>query len=79
MLSSWIPWQFPLGLITIFLKNRRKGTAIAGLILEVVSLIVAGMVTAAVSAGMKAVDDSSNDSPEAQAILIPDTALHSAR
>ncbi|MDR6558262.1 hypothetical protein J2809_002632 [Arthrobacter pascens] len=49
-----------LGLIAVFLKNRKKGTAIAGLILGVVSLVVAGMVTAAVSAGVMAVDDSIN-------------------
>jgi hypothetical protein len=54
------PVAIILGLIAIFLKNRKKGTAIAGLILGVVSLVVAGMMTAAVSAGVKAVDDSLN-------------------
>jgi hypothetical protein len=54
------PVAIILGLIAVFLKNRKKGTAIAGLILGVVSLVVAGMMTAAVSAGVKAVDDSVN-------------------
>jgi hypothetical protein len=54
------PVAIILGLIAVFLKNRKKGTAIAGLVLGIVSLIVAGMMTAAVSAGVKAVDDSIN-------------------
>lgn len=54
------PVAIILGAIAIFLKNRKKGTAIAGLILGVVSLIVAGIVTAAVSAGVEAVDKSIN-------------------
>lgn len=54
------PVAILLGLIAVFLKNRRKGMAIAGLILGVVSLIVAGIMTAAVAAGVKAVDESIN-------------------
>lgn len=54
------PVAIILGLIAVFLKNRRKGTAIAGIILGVVGLVVAGVVTAAVSAGVKAVDESIN-------------------
>jgi hypothetical protein len=54
------PVAIILGLIAFFLKNRKKGTAIAGVILGVISLIVAGMMTAAVSAGVKAVDESIN-------------------
>lgn len=54
------PVAIILGLIAVFLKNRKKGMAITGLILGVVSLIVAGTMTAAVGAGVKAVDDSIN-------------------
>ena len=45
------PVAIILGLIAVFLKNRRKGLAITGLILGVVSLIVAGVMTAAIGAG----------------------------
>src|SRR4051794_15751239 len=54
------PVAIILGLIAFFLKNRKKGMAITGLILGVVSLIIAGVMTAAISAGAKAVDDSIN-------------------
>lgn len=54
------PVAIILGLIGIFLKNRKKGTAIAGVILGVVSLIVAGMVTAGVSAVANSIDESIN-------------------
>jgi hypothetical protein len=49
-----------LGVIAVFLKNRKKGMAIAGIILGVVSLIVAGIVTAIVAAAAQAVDASLN-------------------
>jgi hypothetical protein len=49
-----------LGIIALMLKNRKKGMAIAGTILGVVSLIVAGMMTAAIGAAAKAVDESVN-------------------
>lgn len=54
------PVAIILGLIAVFLKNRKKGTAIAGVILGAVSLIVAGMVTAGVSAAAKSIDESIN-------------------
>jgi hypothetical protein len=54
------PVAIILGLLAVFLKNRKRGMAIAGLILGVVSLVVAGMMTAALSAGVKAVDESIN-------------------
>lgn len=54
------PVAIILGVIAFFLKNRKKGMAIAGVILGIVSLIVAGMVTAGVSAAAKAIDASIN-------------------
>jgi hypothetical protein len=54
------PVAIILGVIAFFLKNRKKGMAVTGVILGVISLIVAGMMTAAVSAGVKAVDASIN-------------------
>lgn len=54
------PVAIILGLIAVFLRNRKKGMAITGIILGVVSLIVAGVMTAAISAGAKAIDDSIN-------------------
>jgi hypothetical protein len=49
-----------LGLIAVFLKNRKKGMAIAGIILGAVSLIIAGIVTAMIAAAPQAVDESLN-------------------
>lgn len=54
------PVAIILGIIAFFLKNRKKGMAIAGFILGVVSLIVAGAVTAGVSAAAKSIDESIN-------------------
>jgi hypothetical protein len=54
------PVAIILGVIAFFLKNRKKGMAITGVILGVVSLIVAGMVTAGVSAAAKSIDESIN-------------------
>lgn len=54
------PVAIILGIIAFFLKNRKKGMAIAGTILGVVSLIVAGIMTAAIGAAAKAVDESIN-------------------
>jgi len=54
------PVAIILGIIALLLKNRKKGTAVAGFILGVVSLIVAGMVTAGVSAAAKSIDESIN-------------------
>jgi hypothetical protein len=54
------PVAIILGVIAFFLKNRKKGMAIAGVILGVVSLIVAGMVTAGVSAAAKSIDETIN-------------------
>lgn len=54
------PVAIILGIIGLLLKNRKKGMAIAGAILGVISLIVAGMMTAAISAGVDAVDKSIN-------------------
>lgn len=54
------PVAIVLGLIAVFLRNRKRGMAITGIILGVVSLIVAGIVTAAVGAAAKAVDESIN-------------------
>lgn len=54
------PVAIILGIIAFCLKNRKKGMAIAGFILGVVSLIVAGMVTAGVSAAAKSIDESIN-------------------
>ncbi|MBO1266637.1 DUF4190 domain-containing protein [Arthrobacter cavernae] len=54
------PVAIILGLIAVFLKNRKKGTAIAGIVLGVVSLIIAGIVTAVVGAAVQAVDKSIN-------------------
>jgi hypothetical protein len=54
------PVAIILGIIALFLKNRKKGMAITGLILGVVSLIVAGMVTAGVSAAAKSIDETIN-------------------
>ena len=54
------PVAIILGIIAFFLKNRKKGMAITGFILGVVSLIAAGMVTAGVSAAAKSIDESIN-------------------
>lgn len=54
------PVAILLGIIAFFLKNRKHGMAITGVILGVVSLVVAGMMTAAVGAAVKSVDDSIN-------------------
>ena len=54
------PVAIILGIIAFLLKNRKRGMAIAGTILGVVSLIVAGMMTAAIGAAAKAVDESIN-------------------
>lgn len=54
------PVAIILGIIAVLLKNRKKGMAIAGTILGVVSLIVAGLMTAAISAGVDAIDESIN-------------------
>lgn len=54
------PVAIVLGIIALVLKNRKKGMAIAGTILGVVSLIVAGMMTAAIGAAAKSVDESIN-------------------
>lgn len=54
------PIAIILGAIAFFLKNRKRGMAIAGVILGVVSLVVAGIMTAAVGAAVKSVDDSLN-------------------
>ena len=54
------PVAIILGIIALLLKNRKKGMAIAGTILGVVSLIIAGMMTAAIGAAAKAVDESVN-------------------
>ncbi|GAA3318198.1 hypothetical protein GCM10017710_35350 [Arthrobacter ramosus] len=54
------PIAIILGLIAVFLKNRKKGMAITGVILGIVSLIVAGMMTAALGVAAKAVDQSIN-------------------
>jgi len=54
------PVAIVLGIIGLILKNRKKGMAIAGSILGVVGLIVAGLMTAAISAGVDAVDKSIN-------------------
>lgn len=54
------PVAILLGIIAFFLKNRKKGMAITGFILGVVSMIVAGMVTAGVSAAAKSIDESIN-------------------
>ena len=50
------PVAILLGIIAFFLKNRKKGMAIAGAILGIISLIIAGVMTAAISAGVQAVD-----------------------
>lgn len=49
-----------LGVIGIVLKNRKNGMAITGLILGIAAMAVAGLVTAAVGAGVQAVDDAVN-------------------
>jgi hypothetical protein len=54
------PVAIILGVIAFFLKNRKKGMAITGVILGVVSLIVAGIMTAAIGAAAKAVDENIN-------------------
>ncbi|MFE5836705.1 hypothetical protein [Arthrobacter sp. NPDC056493] len=54
------PVAIILGIIAFCLRNRKKGMAIAGFILGVVSLIVAGIVTAGVSAAAKSIDESIN-------------------
>lgn len=54
------PVAILLGIIAFFLKNRKRGMAITGVILGVVSLVVAGMMTAALGAAVKSVDDSIN-------------------
>ncbi|MGN7198553.1 DUF4190 domain-containing protein [Arthrobacter sp. SAFR-044] len=61
MISFFLgPVAIILGIIALFLKNRKKGMAITGVILGVVSLIVAGAVTAGVSAAAKSIDDKIN-------------------
>jgi len=54
------PVAVVLAIIALILKKRKKGMAIAGLILGIVSCVIAGMMTAAVSAGVNAVDKSLN-------------------
>lgn len=54
------PVAIILGIIAFLLKNRKRGMAIAGTILGIVSLIVAGIMTAAIGAAAKAVDESIN-------------------
>jgi hypothetical protein len=54
------PVAIILAIIAFFLKNRKKGMAITGFILGVVSLIVAGVVTAGVGAAVKSIDESVN-------------------
>lgn len=54
------PIAILLGVIGFFLKNRKKGMAIAGAVLGIISLIIAGVMTAAISAGVKAVDEKLN-------------------
>jgi hypothetical protein len=54
------PVAIILGIIGLVLKNRKKGTSIAGLILGVIAMVIAGVVTASVSAGLDAVDKSLN-------------------
>lgn len=54
------PVAIVLGIIAFLLKNRRRGMAIAGIILGIVSLVVAGIMTAAIATAAKAVDDSIN-------------------
>lgn len=54
------PVAIILGIVAFFLKNRKRGMAITGVILGIVSLIIAGIMTAAVGAAVKSVDDSIN-------------------
>ena len=54
------PVAIILGIIAFLLKNRKRGMAIAGTILGIVSLIVAGIMAAAIGAAAKAVDESIN-------------------
>lgn len=54
------PIALILGLIALFLKNRKKGMAVTGVILGVVSVVVAGMMTAGISAAAKSVDEKIN-------------------
>jgi ABC-type transport system involved in multi-copper enzyme maturation permease subunit len=54
------PVAIILSIIALCLRNRKKGMAVTGLILGVVSLIVAGMMTAGISAAAKSVDETIN-------------------
>lgn len=49
-----------LGVIGLFLKNRKKGMAITGIILGVLSIVIAAIWTAALGAGVEAMDKSLN-------------------
>lgn len=49
-----------LGAIGLFLKNRKKGMAITGIILGVLSIVIAAIWTAALGAGVEAMDKSLN-------------------
>jgi hypothetical protein len=54
------PIAIVLGVIGFFLKYRKKGMAITGAILGVLSIIIAAIMTAAIGAGVKALDESIN-------------------
>ncbi|WP_051298769.1 DUF4190 domain-containing protein [Arthrobacter castelli] len=56
-----------LGVIGLFLKNRKKGMAITGTILGVLAVIIAGIWTAALGAGVDAMDKSLNTGQSVEA------------
>lgn len=56
-----------LGVIGLFLKNRKRGMAITGTILGVLAVVIAGIWTAALSAGVDAMDKSLNTEQSVEA------------
>ena len=52
------PAAIVLGIIGVLLKFRKRGTAIAGLILGVVAVIIASIITSSIAAGLKSATNS---------------------
>lgn len=52
------PAAIVLGIIGVLLKFRKRGTAIAGLILGVVAVIIASIISSSIAAGMKSATNS---------------------
>lgn len=67
-----------LGVIGLFLKNRKKGMAITGIILGVLSVIIAAIWTAALGAGVEAMDKSLNAGQTVEAPANEEASVNNA-